>query len=165
MFGPKTPDIILQDRDDQPIGVVEVKSRTDSRSAGQEQLSALVNQLGTVYPTLSFGLLVDPEEIDVFRREAGDVGIVPVAQLKTRETLGHYAPEFAGTDTRYAGFRFFEDLMVTLVTSWLRGLAYRWKSEHPPGIEELASTGLLEKLEGGFAGRKLRAELADAPGI
>jgi hypothetical protein len=55
--------------------------------------------------------------------------------------------------------------MVTLLTSWLRDLAYRWKSDHPPGLEDLASTGLFEKIEGGFAGRKLRAELAEAPGI
>jgi hypothetical protein len=165
MSGPLTPDIIVQDREDRPIGVVEVKSRIDSRSAAQEQLFTQINGLSHLYPTLSFGLLVDPEEIDVFRREATGGRMIPVAHLKTREILRHYAPEFAGKDTRYAGFQFFEDLMVTLLTSWLRDLAYRWKSEHPPGLEDLASTGLLEKLEGGFAGRRLRAELAEAPGI
>lgn len=35
----------------------------------------------------------------------------------------------------------------------LRDLAYHWKSENPPGSEELGKAGLLEKLEGGTTQR------------
>ncbi len=111
MFGAVKPDIILQDRDDQPIGVVEVKSRIASRSAAQEQLFTQIVRLSQLYPTLSFGLLVDPEEIDVFRREAEGGKIIPAAQLKTREILSHYCPS---SPARILGTRAFNSSK----TSW-----------------------------------------------
>jgi len=43
----------------------------------------------------------------------------------------------------------FESYLLTLVEAWLRDLAYHWKSEDPPGSEELGKAGLIEKLEGG----------------
>jgi len=154
MFGPLTPDITLQDRDDQPIGVAEVKSLIDSWPAAQEELQELVNRLNHLYPTITFGILVDAGDIRVFRRDAGEGTLVAVARLDTKEILQHYAPEFAGKDHPYVKFRFYRDLMTTLFTSWLRDLAYRWNSDIPPGLEALAPTGLLESLEGGFAARK-----------
>jgi hypothetical protein len=154
MFGPLTPDITLQDRDEQPIGVVEVKSRIASWSDAEEQLKGYLQQLISLYPTISFGILVDAGDIGVFRHDPSDGTLADVAHLDTKEILQHYAPEFAGKDHRYVEFQFYRDLILTLVTSWFRDLAYRWKSEHPPGLQELAPTGLLESLDGGFAVRK-----------
>jgi hypothetical protein len=165
MFGPQMPDIILQDRDDQPIGVVEVESRIESWPDAQKQLQDYLNRLVHLYPTIAFGILVDAGDIWVFHRDAGEGTLVAVAHLDTKEILRHYAPEFAGKDHRYVDFRFYRDLMETLVTSWLRDLANRWKSEHPPGLEELVPTGLIERLEGGFAGGKPREELAESWGL
>src|SRR5262249_43508411 len=123
MFGPLKPDIILQDRDDQPIGVAEVKSLIDSWPAAQEELQELVNRLNYLYPTITFGILVDAGDICVFRRDPGEGRLVAVANLDTKEILQHYAPEFAGKDHPYVKLRFYRDLMQTLFTSWLRDLA------------------------------------------
>jgi hypothetical protein len=51
------------------------------------------------------------------------------------------------------GQSWFESYLLTLVEAWLRDLAYHWKSEDPPGSEELGRAGLLEKLEGGTTQR------------
>jgi hypothetical protein len=47
----------------------------------------------------------------------------------------------------------FESYLLTLVEAWLRDLSYHWKSENPPGSEELRSAGLLKRLEGGTTQR------------
>ena len=70
----------------------------------------------------------------------------PIVQLDTRQVLQHY-------DTDFPRRRVFEFYLLTLVEAWLRDLAYHWKSENPPGSEELGRTGLLEKLEGGTTQR------------
>ena len=67
-------------------------------------------------------------------------------KLDTRQVLQHYDLEFPGK-------RVFESYLLTLVEAWLRDLAYHWKSENPPGSEELGRAGLLERLEGGTTQR------------
>jgi hypothetical protein len=66
----------------------------------------------------------------------------PLVRLDTRQVLQHYDPDFPSR-------RVFEAYLLTLAEAWLRDLAYHWKSESPPGSDELRSVGLLEKLEGG----------------
>ena len=66
----------------------------------------------------------------------------PVAHLDTSSILQHYDPE-------YAKKRVFKFYLVTLAEAWLRDLAYHWKSESPPGSEELQRVGLLSRMEGG----------------
>jgi hypothetical protein len=56
-------------------------------------------------------------------------------------------------DPEFPRERVFESYLLTLVEAWLRDLAYHWKSENPPGSEELGRAGLLEKLEGGTTQR------------
>jgi hypothetical protein len=143
-------DIIVIDRDDRPIALVEVKPGVATR----EELQDWTRLLDHSHPSILFGIFVDLEDIYLFRRDVREGTFAPVAKLGTREILRHYDPDFAGKDTRYGSIQFFLDLVETLVTAWLRDLAYHWKSEHPPGVEELAPTGLLEMIEGGFAGKK-----------
>jgi hypothetical protein len=149
-------DIIVEDRDERPIALVEVKPRVASR----EELQDWTHQLDHSHPSILFGMFVDLEDIHLLRRDVREGTFVSIANLRTREILKHYAPEFAGKDTRYGSIQIFQDLLETLVTAWLRDLAYHWKSESPPGTEDLSSTGLIEMIEGGFARRE---ELVEQP--
>src|SRR5262249_15737835 len=63
-------------------------------------------------------------------------------------------PEFAGTETRYASIPFSRYYIESLAGGWLRDLADHWKFPNPPGTEELSGTGLLERIQGGFAANK-----------
>src|SRR5438552_2330046 len=119
-------DIIVVDRDERPVALVDVETRVASR----EQLEHWSRQLDQSHPSILFGIFVDLEDIRLFKRQRGT--FAPIAALRTREVLGHYAPEFAGKDTRYGSIQSFHDYIETLVTAWLRDLADHWKSEQPP---------------------------------
>jgi hypothetical protein len=94
------------------------------------------------FPTeVKFVFGVDKEAIRLFRWNGSEL-TGPIAELNSAQILQHYEPEFARLPI-------FHNYLRTLVTAWLRDLAYHWKSERPPGMEELRSAGLLSKLEGG----------------
>lgn len=133
-------DTAVVDRDDQTIALVEVKAHPVERWA-----AILPTQLAKSAEHLAFVLAVDPNSIQLYGVQGEGLG-EPVARLDTRQILQHYDPDFAGK-------RVFEPYLLTLVEAWLRDLAYHWKSEDPPGSEELGRTGLLEKLEGGTTQR------------
>jgi hypothetical protein len=143
-------DIIVEDREGRPIALVEVKASVTSREALQECLQRF---LDVPDPSISFGLLVDLENIHLLKRDTQKETFVPVAELNTKDVLGYYAPEFAGNDSRYVGSPMFLDYVETLVEGWLRDLAYHWKSASPPGAEALAGTGLLERIKEGMTRR------------
>jgi hypothetical protein len=86
-------------------------------------------------------MLANLEEIQIFKvRNDNDMQLK--ISLKTVDILKYYDDEFA--DKKIYGL-----YLITLLEAWLRDLAYHWKSEIPPGSEELAKIGLLEKIEGG----------------
>ena len=127
------------DREDHTIALVEVKAHPEERWA-----TILPRQLAKSPERVAFILAVDPNSIRVYGRRERASG--SRLRLDTEQILQHYDPGFAGK-------RVFEPYLLTLVEAWLRDLAYHWKSEDPPGSEELAKTGLLEKLEGGTTQR------------
>ena len=141
-------DLIVVDRDWRSFGLVEAKGKV----ADAEQVEQWRRRLDQARASLVFGILVDPETIRVFKREQGT--FAPVADLKTRQVFGHYTPEFAGTETRYARNPSFGDYIEGLAGGWLRDLANHWKSLNPPGTEELSGTGFLERIQGGSAANK-----------
>ena len=105
----------------------------------------LPRQLANSAERAAYVLTVDPNSIQLFRPGEESLG-EPIVRLDTRQVLRHYDPDFPRT-------RVFESYLLTLVEAWLRDLAYHWKSEDPPGSEELGRAGLLEKLEGGTTQR------------
>lgn len=133
-------DTAVVDREDQTIALVEVKAHPVERWA-----AILPAQLAKSAERVAFVLAVDPNSIQLYGAEGESLG-EPVVRLDTRQVLQHYDPGFAGK-------RVFETYLLTLVEAWLRDLAYHWKSEDPPGSEELRRTGLLERLEGGTTQR------------
>jgi len=129
-------DAAVLDRDNHAVALVEVKAHP------VESWATIVPRLLARFPErVAFVLAIDPKCIHLYRPAGENLG-EPIVQLDTRQVLQHYDPEFPGK-------RLFESYLLTLVEAWLRDLAYQWKSEKPPGSEELARAGLLEKLEGG----------------
>jgi hypothetical protein len=142
-------DVIVDDREDRPFMLVEVKALVDS----SEFLREFIEQLNQADPSISFGMLVDLENIHLLKRDSSPGTFVNLVSLKTREILRHYAPDFAGTESRYVNSSIFHDYFETLVEGWLRDLAYHWKSTHPPGAKALSATGLIERIENGMTRR------------
>ena len=133
-------DTAVVDREDQTVALVEVKAHPVERWT-----TILPRQLAQFAEDVAFVLAIDPNSIQLYRSGGEDLG-EPIVRLDTRQVLQHYDPGFAGK-------RVFEPYLLTLVEAWLRDLAYHWKSEDPPGSEELGRVGLLEKLQGGTTQR------------
>jgi hypothetical protein len=143
-------DVIVDDRNGRPIALVEIMAAVTSR----EELQEFTRQLSEIQdPSVTFGFIVDLENIYLLKRDNQKETFVLIAELNTREILGHYAPEFAGKDSRYVSSPIFHDYVETLVEGWLRDLAYHWKSADPPGAEVLAETGILERIDNGMTRR------------
>jgi len=141
-------DIIAEDRDGNPILIVEVRV-TD---ASQANFVEFLHRFVKAAPTFEFAIFVDLEQIVVMKSDLANTQS-PLVTLKTLDVLRFYDPDFAGTNSKYGSIGIFRDYVKTLVEAWLRDLAYHWKSQTPPGVEELAGTGLLELLEGGMTRR------------
>ncbi len=133
-------DTAVVDREDHTVALVEVKAHPVERWT-----TILPRQLAKFAEDVAFVLTIDPNSIQLYRSGGESLG-EPIVRLDTRQVLQHYDPGFAGK-------RVFESYLLTLVEAWLRDLAYHWKSEDPPGSEELGRAGLLEKLEGGTTQR------------
>jgi hypothetical protein len=133
-------DVAFVDRENHALVLVEVKAHPVERWA-----TILPEQLAKFAERVAFVLAIDPNFIQLYRSGEESLG-EPIARLDTRRVLQHYDPEFPRE-------RVFEPYLLTLVEAWLRDLAYHWKSEDPPGSEELGRAGLLQKLEGGTTQR------------
>ena len=133
-------DAAVVDRENHTVALVEVKAHPVERWA-----TILPRQLAKFAERVAFVLTIDPNCIQLYRSGGESLG-EPIVRLDTRQVLQHYDPEFPRE-------RVFESYLLTLVEAWLRDLAYHWKSEDPPGSEELGRAGLLEKLEGGTTQR------------
>ena len=72
-----------------------------------------------------------------------------VASFSTVEVLAYYSPEFKENKTLRISRWDLADFMETLVSVWLRDLAYQWKPGEPPKKKELAEVDILSRFEGG----------------
>jgi hypothetical protein len=143
-------DIIAYDRDENPALLVEVKARPSTPEAIRE-LRASERAVGT-RERRPFLMLVDLDQIILYRPvERGrpsEFGrheidsLDPIVRLETPEILRHYDPDFGSKSI----YKFY---LCGLTEAWLRDLAYRWKSESPPGAEVLGEAGLLDRLRDG----------------
>jgi hypothetical protein len=134
-------DAAIVDRDNHTVALVQVKSRP----IGDKWTTILQEQLSRFAEHVDYVLTIDPDSIGLYRWAEGALD-GPIVHLDTPQVLQHYDPEFRKR-------RVFESYLLTLVEAWLRDLSYHWKSEKPPGLEELRDAGLLGKLEGGTTQR------------
>jgi hypothetical protein len=129
-------DAVIVDRENHTVAVVEAKTHRAEKWA-----TILPKLLARSTERVAFVLTIDPDCIQLYRAEGASLG-EPIVNLDTRQVLRYYDPEFPGK-------RVFDSYLLTLAEAWLRDLAYHWKSDKPPGSEELGRAGLLEKLKGG----------------
>ena len=134
-------DAAVVDRENHAVALIQVKAHP----VGDRWMTILPRQVARFGERVAFVLTIDPNNIALYRAEAENL-VEPIVKLDTRQVLQHYDPE-------YPKKRVFESYLLTLVEAWLRDLAYHWKSDNPPGAEELRETGLLEKVEGGTTQR------------
>lgn len=127
------PDITVVDRDDEVVLVAEAKTRPLTQ-ADVDGAAPLLEQA-------PFVMLADPQVIRVYRG-AGPVLEQALLALDTAAVLRAYEPEFGRINV-------FKEYLVALLESWLRDLAYHWKSATPPGAEVLEAHGIRQRLEGG----------------
>ncbi len=142
-------DIIAVDKDDRVVMLIEVKIIQAQETAAKQRIAdrmiswikadlAKMSEERTLIP---YAMFVDTEQILIFKWDGVNLS-EPVCSLNTGEILRHYEPEFG--NKRISG-RYLE----SLIESWLRDLAYNWKSEMPPESEQIAIIGLLQRLAGG----------------
>lgn len=105
-------------------------------------LLEVISWLEDLKGIVPFALLVDREDIHIFKWNKENFS-EPVCTLKTVQVLGPYGEYI---DSKWAD----EYYLSGRVESWLRDLAFHWKSENPPAAEEMAAIGLLERMEGGM---------------
>lgn len=134
-------DAAVVDRENHAVALIQVKGHP----LGDRWTTILSKQLARFGERAAFVLTIDLNSIALYRPE-GETPVEPIVQLDTKQVLQHYDPEFPKK-------RVFESYLLTLAEAWLRDLAYHWKSDHPPGSEELRGAGLLEKVEGGTTQR------------
>jgi len=145
-------DIIAEDRGGNPILMVEIKVAVAPPEDLQKDFQTFLSRFLEVIPPLDFAMFVDLEQIAVMKSDVANPQS-PLVTLRTLDVLQFYDPDFAGKNSKYGSIGIFRDYFATLVEAWLRDLAYHWKSQTPPGAEELTGTGLLELLEGGMTRR------------
>lgn len=143
-----TADIVGFDREERPVLVVEVKAGRSDIVRIKEQL---VLNLEAVIPSVPFGMTVTDRTIQAFRWD-GERLSDPVFESNTADILSVYDSEFSQKQV-------FEYYLIVLVDVWLHDVAYRWKSEVPPGYPQLEKAGIAHLLEGGST----RAESSFAP--
>lgn len=133
-------DIVAQDARGRDILVVKARGTV----LAPEMIGRYFEYLERASPSTPFYMLADLEAIYLKKNGAG---LTPL-RLDAAAILSHYEPEF-GHKPILHGY------LSALVDTWLRDLIYHWKSETPPGSEELAQFGLLERLAGGTTEREV----------
>ncbi len=136
-------DLIAEDPDGRAILLGEVKAG----KAGPEHVEQLRSHLEAANATIPYALLADFDQIRIYTWDGSHLS-GPVFAAETTPILRHYAED-------YGTVRVYKDYFVTLIEAWLHDLAYRWKSEEPPGAVPLTEIGLLPLLDRGTTRREV----------
>ena len=123
------PSIVAKDKDDKSILIIDVRfsamySSPDLKILKMEQ-----------YQHIPFLMFVNSHVMRIFKSPT----FTEVARLDTKKVLGYYNPK------SIEGI-IYQSTLITLIQSWLRDLAYHWKNETPPYIEEMKEIGLFTLL-------------------
>lgn len=141
-------DTVALGADGEPVLLVRVTTRPPDESYAQEYLAEAFANFRTPGESPPYAMVAGLEEITLFRWEKNTL-TEPILSLPTVDILSFYDPEFGHKQV-------FSYYLTTLIEAWLRDCAYHWKSETPPGYEQLRSTGLVECLENGTTIREGR---------
>jgi len=123
------PSIIAKDKDDQPILIINVIFSGMYASPDLEILKM------EKYQHIPFLMFVNSNVMRVFKSPT----FTEIARFETKKVLAYYNPE------SIEGI-IYQSTLMNLIQSWLRDIAYHWKSEHPPYSEEMKEIGLSDLL-------------------
>jgi len=129
-------DIVVFDADDVPVMLVEVKARQDEKVFDQEQLVQYLQAA----PNIPYAMLVTLRDIQIFEWKSQTLSLLLTAP--TADVLSDYEPEFREKNI-------YEYYLTTLVETWLRDVAYHWKSATPPLFDQLSQLEIVAKLNNG----------------
>lgn len=139
----RRPDILVLDAEERPLMLVEVRSRVLEPDFADGLRDFMAAEQSHNAP---FGMIVDFENIRIFSFSP-DRTATTLATIPTSRILSVYDPRF---DNKKIHGLYLE----SLTGSWLRDLAYNWKSQSPPGQELLDKLGVLSRLKGGWTAPK-----------
>jgi hypothetical protein len=143
----QTLDFVAKDKDGNIFLIGEVKTN-NLRGNAREQLKHYLSQY---HGDISFGMLVDTENIQIFRWNEQELS-EPIQVLNTADILRFYDPKFGQK-------QIFESYLTTLVEAWLRDLAYHWKSPKPPAAAVMEDIGLLPHLADGTTEEEVELDI------
>lgn len=131
-------DIVALDAEDNPVLLVKSAAVP---AAEEYALNEVTEALRQSLAPIPYAMVVDRRNIRVFSWDGSHLR--ECFSLETADTLRHYSDTY---DPDRSGANYTE----TLVGSWLRDIAYQWKSEDPPGKRLLEAFGLWDRLAGGM---------------
>lgn len=137
-------DVVAFSKNGEAVLLVEVKSNEPNFKNNayiQRAIEQIISYLRKADKLIPFAMLVTLKTIQVYQWDGINLS-KPLIYLQTADVLSYYEAEFESK-------RIFHLYLATLVEAWLRDLAYHWKSQNPPAIEELKAIGLLERLTDG----------------
>lgn len=133
-------DVVVLDADEEPVLLVEVKAtrRLDPEVYGEtvEILRARAEMF-----SIPYFMLADLSTVRIFRRGSA----TPDLELPAEAVLAPYEADFVKKRERHIYHHYLE----RLIESWLRDLAYQWKSDSPPYRAELDQIGLMNGISRG----------------
>jgi hypothetical protein len=139
----RVADLLVEDAEGENVLVVKTRAGVFE----DLYISWHVDYLRSLDTHAPFGMLVDREKIRVIEFAEWD-GATFAAVLDTAEVLSSYEPD-------YRSKRVYQYYMEGLTGAWLADLALHWKHPKPPGTDELARIGLLQRIAGGQTHREV----------
>ncbi|MEH1835793.1 MAG: hypothetical protein V7L29_28005 [Nostoc sp.] len=130
-------DITGWNKNGQKLLVSKIRSRDiqeDIKSKVEEILQFEYEHNKVIVP---YAMTVTPENIIFFKWDGKN--LETLYTFPTHEVMSEYDSEFAKK-------RISEFYLEILVESWLRDLAYNWKTDNPPKLQELKRIDFVQKL-------------------
>lgn len=90
-----------------------------------------------------YAMTATPENIIFFKWDGKN--LESLYTFPTHEVMSEY-------DSKFANKRISESYLEILVESWLRDLAYNWKTDNPPKLQELKQIDFVQKLADAASG-------------
>ncbi|MEH2045867.1 hypothetical protein [Nostoc sp.] len=130
-------DITGWNKNGQKLLVSKIRSRDiqeDIKSKVEEILKFEYEHNQVIVP---YAMTATPENIIFFKWDGKN--LETLYTFPTHEVMSEY-------DSKFASKRISKSYLEILVESWLRDLAYNWKTDNPPKLQELKQIDFVQKL-------------------
>ena len=135
------PDIVIQDRDGQPIAIVEIKNLSDlSEQVALEMLNNL--RIYDLLENIPFALVLSQEQGFIWKDLEPETGPVqPTASFSMKEVVQRHLPNLVNGD------RVYKTTLELLVLGWLIGLTAIGDNIQSEPETTLKETGFIDAIE------------------